>query len=46
MCKENKYKIIGIGETGIDLFGKNTEYDLLKQIKAFEYQINLSIEYD
>lgn len=43
-CKENKLKLIGIGETGIDLFREENKILQSEQIIIFDYHINLSID--
>jgi TatD DNase family protein len=45
-CKEKKLKLIGIGETGIDLYREEDIIKLKEQVILFQYHIELSIEHN
>ncbi len=45
-CKEKKLKLIGIGETGIDLFREENKLSINEQIILFHNHIQLSIIYN
>ncbi len=46
LCKNNRFKLIGIGETGMDFYREENKIYAKEQAMIFNTQIELSIAYD